>query len=51
MPNRGNKDRLNSATAANRSQAGSRGSGYGGRAMSRGSGFGLNNSNYSGYED
>ena len=55
MPDRANKERLNSAVSANRSQAsgiraGSRGSGF--RAGSRGSGNGgLNNSNYSGYED
>lgn len=40
MPDRIDKDRLNSAVSANRSQAGS-------RARSRGSGFsGLNNSGY-----
>lgn len=43
MPDRANKDRLNSAVSANRSQA------SGLRGGSRGSG--LDNSGYSGYED
>jgi hypothetical protein len=45
LPQRANRDRLNSATSANRSQA------SGIRAGSRGSGYGLNNSNYSGQDD
>lgn len=45
LPQRANKERLNSAVSANRSQA------SGMRAGSRGSGYGLNNSNYSGQED
>jgi hypothetical protein len=42
---RANKERLNSATAANRSQASAM------RSGSRGSGYGLNNSNYSGADE
>jgi hypothetical protein len=46
LPDRANKERLNSAVSANRSQA------SGLRAGSRGSGnSGLNNSNNSGYEN